>query len=221
MVLSYLRIQFNNTFLVVEKNNYSTKIVNAYIVYDLDDWPKIPLNNFKLKKCFFDATNIAKDIDKGQWVYGGYGIAFDGAGLLSFGINFARNNVICGVDISSSSHGDNHKNNFLILDEGPTDDINRRINAAERKFSIIFSKAKIKFSLGLHYSHDYSYFFVNGKDNYKFIADKENFDFPTQFYLGSISDDIYIIHNKYLMPMNPGTYLLKEVYMIFRSITKL
>ena len=191
MVLSYLRMQFNDTSLVVEKNNYSTKIVTAYIVYDLDDWPKILLNNFKLKNYFFDMTKIAKDIDKGQWVYGGYGIAFDGAGSLSFGNSFARNNVICGVDISSPSHADNHKNNFLLLDEGPSDDINGRIGAAEEKFNIIFSKARIKFSLDLHYNYDNSYFFVNGKDNYKITADKENFDFPTQFYLGSISDNIY------------------------------
>ena len=28
-------IQFNNTPLVVEQNNYVTKTVNAYVVYDL------------------------------------------------------------------------------------------------------------------------------------------------------------------------------------------
>ena len=30
-------IQFNNIPLVVEQNNYTTKTVNAYIVYDLDN----------------------------------------------------------------------------------------------------------------------------------------------------------------------------------------
>ena len=30
-------IQSNNAPLVVEKNNYTTKIVNVYIVYDLDN----------------------------------------------------------------------------------------------------------------------------------------------------------------------------------------
>ena len=43
-------IQFDNGILAVEQNNYATKIVNAYIVYDLDAWPKIPVNKFKLKK---------------------------------------------------------------------------------------------------------------------------------------------------------------------------
>ena len=31
-----IEIQFNNTPLIREENNYATKIVNAYIVYDLD-----------------------------------------------------------------------------------------------------------------------------------------------------------------------------------------
>ena len=38
-------IQFDTSVLVVEQNNQATKLVNAYIVYDLDTWPKIPLNN--------------------------------------------------------------------------------------------------------------------------------------------------------------------------------
>ena len=57
--LSYIRyfgykigIQFKNTPLAVEQNNYTTKIVNVYIVYDLDNWPKVPLRNFTLKKLF-------------------------------------------------------------------------------------------------------------------------------------------------------------------------
>ena len=41
-------IQFNNTPLVVEQNNYATKIVNVCIVYDLDNWLKILLRNFTL-----------------------------------------------------------------------------------------------------------------------------------------------------------------------------
>ena len=52
-------MQFNNTPLVIEQNNYTTKNVNVYIVYDLNNWPKIPLRNFRLKNCLFRATNIA------------------------------------------------------------------------------------------------------------------------------------------------------------------
>ena len=42
-------MQFNNTPLVVEQNNYTTKTVNAYIVHDLDDWLNISPRNVTLK----------------------------------------------------------------------------------------------------------------------------------------------------------------------------
>ena len=41
--------QINNTPLVIEQNNYATKIVNVYIFYDLDNWPKNLHRNFTLK----------------------------------------------------------------------------------------------------------------------------------------------------------------------------
>ena len=53
-------IQFNNTPLVAEQNNYASKIVNVYIRYDLDYLLKIQLINFTLKNCLFQATNSKK-----------------------------------------------------------------------------------------------------------------------------------------------------------------
>ena len=38
----------------------------------------------------------------------------------------------------------NEKNNFLVLDEGTTDDINGIIGAVEKTFSIKFSETKKK-----------------------------------------------------------------------------
>ena len=73
-------IQFNNTPLVVEQNNYTTKTTNAYIVYDLDNWLKIPPRNFTLKYYLFGANNIAKNSDKSKYVYSSCGTAFDGLG---------------------------------------------------------------------------------------------------------------------------------------------
>ena len=46
--------------LAVEQNNYLTKIVNVYIVYNLDAWPKILLRNFTSKFYLFGATIIVK-----------------------------------------------------------------------------------------------------------------------------------------------------------------
>ena len=48
---------FDNTPLVLEQNNNTTKTVNAYIVYCLDKWPGIRVRKF-------GATNIRKNNDK-------------------------------------------------------------------------------------------------------------------------------------------------------------
>ena len=92
-----------------------TKIVNVYIIYDLAAWPENTTNNFKFKNCLFGATNIVKHSDKENYVYSGYGKAFDSVGWWSFDNDFARNVVIFGVNNSSLSHSDKRKNNFLVL----------------------------------------------------------------------------------------------------------
>ena len=45
---------------------------------------------------------------------------------------------------------------FLVLDDGDTFRINESFGSPETRSSIIFSKAKIKFCLGLHYNGDNS-----------------------------------------------------------------
>ena len=55
-------MKFNKHLLVAEQNNYLTKTVNAYIVYDLDAWPINPLRNFTLKNFLFGVTAIVKNL---------------------------------------------------------------------------------------------------------------------------------------------------------------
>ena len=59
-----VRIKIDRDPLAVEQKNYATKIVNAYIVYDLDARPRNLTNNFKFKNCLFGATNKVKNSDK-------------------------------------------------------------------------------------------------------------------------------------------------------------
>ena len=151
--------------------------MNAYIAYDLDVSPNVPLRNFTLKNCLFGATNIVKNSDKEKYVHSVYGITFDGKGSWSFGNAYARNVIIFGVDNNSSSHTDNLKNNFLVLGEGDTFVFNGSFGAPDEKFSISFSKAKTKFCLSLHYLFD------NGKQIFKSETDNKNVNFPTQFCL--------------------------------------
>ena len=47
-------IKFDKDHLAVKQNNYLNKIVNVYIVYDLDAWPRNPTNNFKLRIAYLE-----------------------------------------------------------------------------------------------------------------------------------------------------------------------
>ena len=62
-------IKFDKGSKAVEQNNYTTKVVNAYIGYDLDNSPNNHLRNFTLKDCLFCPTSIVKISDKEKWVY--------------------------------------------------------------------------------------------------------------------------------------------------------
>ena len=56
------------------------------------------------------------------------------------------------VENISSKYSANRKNNFLILGEGTTDDINDSVGEAIKSFSINFTKVKAKFCVSLHYN---------------------------------------------------------------------
>ena len=134
-------------------------------------------------KEFYAKKSFVKNSDKEKFVYGGYGIAFDGKGDW-------RNVVIFGVDNSSSSHTDNLKKDILILGEGPIFGIKGSFGASEKNIDINFNKAKAKFCLGLHCNADNGYLSVNGKEIYKFKkASNKNNSFPHRFCLGTISNE--------------------------------
>ena len=88
-------------------------IVNVYIVYDLDAWPRNSTNNFQFKNCLFGTTNTIENSDKEKYVYSECGITFDSGHIWCFCNNFAGDVIIFAVD-NSSFHSDNRKNNFLI-----------------------------------------------------------------------------------------------------------
>ena len=115
-------IKFDKDFLAMEQDNYFIKIVNVYIVYDLDAWSRNPTNNLKFKNCLFGATSIVKSFDN----------------------DTARN--VFGVDNTSSFHADNCKNIFLVLGEGPILGINGSFGSPEKNFSINFGKVNKNFA---------------------------------------------------------------------------
>ena len=95
-------IKFDKDPQAVEQNNYLTKIVNVYIVYDLAAWKRNVTNNFKFKNSLFGATKVVKNNDKEKHVYSGCGITFNSTDWWNFGNSTARNVRIFGFDNSSS-----------------------------------------------------------------------------------------------------------------------
>ena len=65
-------------------------------------------------------------------MYSGCGIIFDSVGSWSFNNDITRNVIIFGVDNSSSSHADNHNNNFLVLGEVLTVGMNGSFGSPEK-----------------------------------------------------------------------------------------
>ena len=215
-----IRIKLDKEPLAIEQNNYLTKIVNIYIFYDLNAWPKIPLRNFTIKNCLFGAISIKENSDKEKWVYSGSGIAFDRKGEWSFGNDYATNAIIFGVDNNSSSHADNLKNNFLVLGEGDSFGINGSFGAPEKKFSINFSKANTKVCLSWHHDTDNSYLFVKRKEIFKFKADNKHVNFPTQFCLESLSNVFSVIESREVS-LNRDVYDFSVDYNSFDKSDKL
>ena len=65
--------------------------------------------------------------------------------------------------------------------------------------------------MSLHYNANNSYLFVNGKEIFKFKADNENVDFPTQFCLGSISNGFSAAESREVS-LNGNVYDFSVVY---------
>ena len=55
-------------------------MVNAYIVYELDNSPINRSNNFPIKNCLFGTVKLTINAIKIKFVYNSYGIAFNGVG---------------------------------------------------------------------------------------------------------------------------------------------
>ena len=64
----------------------------------------------------------------------------DSAGSWSFNNDLARSIIIFGVNNSSLFHSDNCKNNFLILDEGLTFEINGSFDHQRKSLILILEK---------------------------------------------------------------------------------
>ena len=183
-----IRVKFSGSCLKQDKVTYTHgKIVNIYIVYEINKKDNTIISDPTLEICLFGAVTLTKNADIDKYGSSGYGIGFDRKGSFSFPSGgYDQNVIIFGVDMSSSIHIDNKKD-ILVLGRGPTQVLESTL-IAEKMYSINFTEKNKKFCLSLHYNGANSYLFVNVTEIHKFKA-KDSKIVATPLYLGNISKD--------------------------------
>ena len=120
-------------------------VVHLFIVYELDTSPRDLSTNFTLGDCLFGAFKLTKNPDPDKYRYNGYGIGFDARSqFLLSNSEWGKNDVIFGVDNSSSVHDDNRKKDILVFCEGPTNGFDDAAITAEAKYAINMTKSRKK-----------------------------------------------------------------------------
>ena len=102
-------VRFNGDCLKQDKITFNHgKIMNIYIVYEIEksvNWSSYPT----LENCLLSAVKSTKYVDIDQYKYSGYGNGFDRKGFFSIGNDIRKNEIIFGVDMSSSTKIENRK----------------------------------------------------------------------------------------------------------------
>ena len=104
-----IRIKFSGSCLKQDKFTYThAKIVNIYIVYEINKKDNTIISDPTLENCLFSAVILTKHVNIDGYWYSGYEIGFDRKGEFSFsGGGYGENVLIFGVDMSSSIHINN------------------------------------------------------------------------------------------------------------------
>ena len=105
-------------------------MVNFFIVYELDSWPRNFDTDFTVGGCLFGGVKVTKNADPDKYWYSGYGVGFNTRGEYSLPDgSVGKNVIIFGVDMNSSVHIDNRGKDILILGKGPTQVLNHTLTA--------------------------------------------------------------------------------------------
>ena len=159
-----IRVKFNGSCLKQSnKISYThKKIVNIYIVYEINKKDNTITSDPTLENCLFGAVTLTENVNIDRYGYSGYGIGFDRKRSFSFsGGRYGQNVLIFGVDIRFSAQIYNKKKDILVLGLGPTQGLEHTLTA-EKMYSINLTVTKKKSCLSLRYNGANSYLFVNG-----------------------------------------------------------
>ena len=141
-----IKVRFSGSYLKQDKITYTHgKIVNIYIVYEINKKDNTITSDPTLENCLFGAVTLTKNVNIDRYGYSGYGIGFDRKGSFSFsGGRYCQNVLIFGVDMSFSANIDNKKKDILVLGIGPTQGLEHRLTA-EKTYSINPTEKKKSF----------------------------------------------------------------------------
>ena len=98
-----------------------------------------------LKDCLFGAVTLTKNADIDKYGYSSYGIEFDRKSSFTFSDGGMGQNIIFGVDMSSSAHIDNNSKKRLILGIGATQGLEHKLTT-KKCIQLILLLHKINFA---------------------------------------------------------------------------
>ena len=95
-----IRVRFSGSCLKQDKVTYAHgKIVNIYIVYEINKKDNTIIGDPTLENCLFGAVTLTKHVNIDKYGYSGYDIGFDRKVSFSFsGGGYGQNVIIFGVD---------------------------------------------------------------------------------------------------------------------------
>ena len=101
-----LRVKFSGSCLKQDKVTYTHgKIVNIYIVYEINKKENTVISDPTFKNCLFGAVTLTKHVNIDKYGYSSYGIGFHRKVSFSFSSGgYGQNVIIFRVDINSSIH---------------------------------------------------------------------------------------------------------------------
>ena len=183
---------FQQNKVIIPNNVY---VINIYCVYEIQPIASSRDTTFTIQNALFGAMEIIKNTDTSRYNYKGYGICFDEGGTFSHRITedgrthtkLGRNVIIFGVDMSFSAHANNRANNIYVMGDGLIQGINDTTIYAEKNYWRNSTDPGKKYIISLHYNGDDSYLFVNGRQELKFKAKKDQL-VKEKLCIGNLSD---------------------------------
>ena len=170
---------FQQNKVIIPNND---NVINIYCVYEIQPIASSRDTSFTIQNALFGAMQITKDAtDNSKNNYKGYGIYFDERSQFGHTITEdgrahttnGRNVLIFGVDMSFSVHATNRANNIYVMGDGLTQGIHDTTLYVEKNYWRNFTDPGKKFVLSLHYNGDDSYLFINGRQELKFKAKRD------------------------------------------------